>query len=172
MVNEATWRKQEKFAFSRSHTDSEVPLSLSFRIREKWMQEPQGKVLLVDGDLARGERLSGRLTDLGFEVRFADNGATGLLQLHAHCPDVVVIAAELPILDGCRMLRALRSQPQTCDIPAILLTEGSSHRELTQGWSAGADLCISRSYEEAELFSMLQRALVGPWRAHIRASIK
>lgn len=125
------------------------------------MQQPRGTVLLVDGDVPRAERLSSRLTSLGFEVRLADNGAMGLLKVHERRPDAVLIAAELPILDGYRMLDALRSQAQTCDIPAILLTEGNSNRELAQGWSAGADLCIPRSHGEAEVVSTLQRALMG-----------
>lgn len=125
------------------------------------MQQQRSTVLLVDGDMPRAERLSSRLTSLGFEVRLADNGATGLLKVHERRPDAVLIAAELPILDGFRMLDALRSQTQTCDIPAILLTEGNSNRELAQGWSAGADLCIPRSHGEAEVLSTLQRALFG-----------
>jgi DNA-binding response OmpR family regulator len=125
------------------------------------MQHEAGLLLLVDGNVHRAERLRGSLVALGFEVRLADNGAVGLLKAHERRPDAALVAAELPILDGYRMLDALRSQPQTCDIPVILLTEGNSNRELVRGWSAGADLCVPCNSGEAEVLVTLRRALMG-----------
>jgi DNA-binding response OmpR family regulator len=125
------------------------------------MHQQKGLLLLVDGDTHRAERLAGRLSNLDFEVRVADNGATGLLQAFERRPAAVIVAADVPILDGYRLLDALQSQPQTCDIPAILITEGCSHAELARGWNAGADLCIPRSHGEADVLATLHRALTG-----------
>ena len=118
-------------------------------------------LLLVDGDITRAERLAHRLSSLDFEIRTADNGATALLMAHERRPEVVVTSAETPILDGYRMLDALRSQPQTCDIPVILITEGNSQGELARAWGSGADLCIPRIQGEADVLATLHRALIG-----------
>jgi PleD family two-component response regulator len=123
------------------------------------MHQRQGLLLLVDGEVKRAERLAKRLDHLDFDVRVADNGATALLMAHETIPDVVISAANLPILDGCRMLDALKSAPETSHIPVLLITEGSSQEEIARGWTAGADLCIPRNQGEADLLATLHRAL-------------
>jgi len=133
-----------------------VPGSEGIRIHQQ-----RGLLLLVDGDVSRAERLAGRLSGTDFDIRIADNGALALLKAHERRPDVVVTSADLPILDGFRMLEALRSQPQTCDVPVILLIDGNSQPDLIRGWNAGADLCIPRVHGEADVLATLHRALTG-----------
>ena len=125
------------------------------------MHQQRRTLLLVDGDIHRAERLAARLSGATFDIRFADNGAVGLLRAHDRHPDAIITAADLPVLDGYRMIDALRSQSQTCGIPVILLTEGNSPSELARGWTSGADLCIPRIGGEAEVGTILNRALPG-----------
>lgn len=115
--------------------------------------------MLVDGEVSRAERLAKRLDHLGFEIQVVGNGATALLQAHEASPDVIISASELPILDGYRMLEALRSKEETSALPVLLITEGSSQEEIARGWMAGADLCIPRNQGEADVLATLHRAL-------------
>ena len=123
------------------------------------MHQRQGLLLLVDGEVKRAERLAKRLEHLEFDIQVADNGATALLKAHETRPDVIISAAELPILDGCRMLEALKCAPETYGIPVLLITDGSSQEEIARGWTAGADLCVPRDQGEADLLATLHRAL-------------
>jgi PleD family two-component response regulator len=123
------------------------------------MHQRKGLMLLVDGEVGRAERLAKRLAHLDFEIRLADNGATALLMAHEERPDVIISAAELPILDGYRMLDALRSKRETHQAPVLLITEGSTQDEIARGWMAGADLCIPRNQGEADVLATLHRAL-------------
>ena len=123
------------------------------------MHQQNGQILLVDGDRARARRLAERLDSLGFEIRTADNGATGLLAAHAEQPDLVVAAAELPVLDGFRLADALRSRPETRGVALVLLTEGSGQEELARAWHVGADLCIPLDHGEADVLATLHRVL-------------
>ena len=125
----------------------------------------QRTVLLVDGDVPRASKLARRLSGLDLDIRVVDNGALGLLQVHQLRPAAVVVDAGAPILDGYRMLDAVRSQPETRQTPVILITEGSSQEELVRGWNTGADLCIPRTHGEADVLATLHRALssVGGW---------
>jgi CheY-like chemotaxis protein len=125
------------------------------------MHQHRGLLLLVDGEVNRAERLAKRLAHLEFDIQVADDGATALLQVHRLHPDVVVSATDLPILDGYRMLEAIRSRPETRDIPVLLITEDSGSETITRGWAAGADLCIPRSQGEADVLATLHRALSG-----------
>jgi len=99
-------------------------------------------ILLVDGNTDRAAKLATAMHHLDRRVEVARNGATGLLRAHETRPDLIVVAGRMPVLDGYRMVDALRSEPQTSDVPVILITEGSTHEELARGWSAGADFCI------------------------------
>jgi PleD family two-component response regulator len=128
-------------------------------IEEVKMHRQQRTALLVDGDHSRAERLAHRLAPLHFQVQFASDGATALLKAHSCRPDVVITAAELPVMDGYLLLEALQSKAETCRIPVILITEGSGQDELARGWKAGADMCVPRSNGEADVVATLHRAL-------------
>src|ERR1051325_3499417 len=82
-----------------------VPAALMIEIGNEGreMHQQRRQLLLVDGDVHRAQRLAGRLSGWDFDVRIAENGATGLLKAHERRPDVVVASADLPILDGFRM---------------------------------------------------------------------
>ncbi|MGV3720238.1 MAG: response regulator [Actinomycetota bacterium] len=123
------------------------------------MHQRRRLLLLVDNELARAERLARRLSHLNYDVQMADNGATGLLKAHEQHPDVVIAAADLPVLDGYRMLEALRSKPQTHEIPVLIMTDGNRQEEVAQAWQAGADLCIPMNQGEADVLATLHRAL-------------
>jgi PleD family two-component response regulator len=123
------------------------------------MHQRRGILLLVDGEVARAERMAKRLAHLGYDIHVADNGATALLKAHELLPDVVISTVDMPILDGYRMLAALRSKPETIDIPVMLITEDSSQETIARGWTAGADLCIPRNQGEADVLATLHRAL-------------
>ena len=128
---------------------------------EEEMHQQRPVLLLVDGDVRRAERLAHRLSHLEFDTRVADNGAMALLKAHETTPDVVVAAAEAPVLNGYLMLEALRSEPRTSRIPVILITETNGQQELARGWKAGADLCVPRDQGEADVLATLHRALSG-----------
>lgn len=124
------------------------------------MHQQRKQVLLVDGDVMRAERLAKRLSHLDFDVQILPNGAEALLTAHEARPDVVVAAADTPVLNGYLMLEAMRSEPRTSSVPVILITPGSGHEELARGWKAGADLCVPRNQGEADVLATLNRALL------------
>lgn len=123
------------------------------------MHQRRAQLLLVDGDINRAERLARRLAGSDLCVHFAENGAQALLKAHELLPDVVVTAAEVPLLDGYRLLDALRKQPPVPHLPVILITEGNTPDEIARGWKAGADLCVPRTMGEPDLLATLHRAL-------------
>lgn len=123
------------------------------------MHQQRGRLLLVDGEAPRAERLAHRLAHLGLHIQIVADGATALLKAHEFKPDAIVADSKAPILNGYRMLEALRDEPATSRIPVILMTEGSGQDELAKGWAAGADLCVPRNQGEADVLATLHRAL-------------
>ena len=80
------------------------------------------RVLLVD-DAAEVRLLLQVLLELdGFTVTSAADGPAGLAAVAAQRPDVVLLDVQLPGLDGPEVLRALRDEPATADLPVVFLT--------------------------------------------------
>jgi CheY-like chemotaxis protein len=127
--------------------------------RGRSMYQQRVTILLVDGNIERVSRFAERLRHLNFQVEVATNGAVGLLKAHESRPDVVVAAAELPILDGYRMTDGLRSKPHTAEVPVILITESGSDEELARGWKCGVDFCLRWDQRDGEVLSALHQVL-------------
>lgn len=116
-------------------------------------------ILLVTGDAERAEALGGLLTERGYAVSITRNGAEGLLAAHAERPSLVVTDAELPVLDGYRMIEVLRDDPATHAVTVVLLTPGDAETELARGWLCGADFCLSHQSALPDLLLMIERLL-------------
>lgn len=123
------------------------------------MKPKHGPVILVDSDSQRAARLSRRLAQPEMDIVIAGDGATGLLQAHERRPSLLVCMPELQVLDGYRLIEAIRCRPETATIPAVLVTEGSGAQELARGWRAGADLCIPLCQGEADMLATLHRLI-------------
>ncbi|MBK8510448.1 MAG: response regulator [Candidatus Competibacter sp.] len=79
-------------------------------------------VLVVDDDPAARELLTRHLEREGFSVTTAASGREGLESIKAHRPLAVLLDVMMPGLDGWHVLRAIRQDPETQDIPVIMQT--------------------------------------------------
>jgi len=78
-------------------------------------------LLVEDNDLNR-DMLSRRLEKMGYQVILAVNGQEGVEMARLHCPDLVLMDINIPVLDGWEAVRLLKNAPDTCAIPVIALT--------------------------------------------------
>ncbi|MBK8509368.1 MAG: response regulator [Candidatus Competibacteraceae bacterium] len=93
--------------------------------REGKSTAPKSKVpsvLVVDDDPAARELLTRHLEREGFSVTTAASGREGLESIKAHRPLAVLLDVLMPGLDGWHVLRAIRQDPETQDIPVIMQT--------------------------------------------------
>ena len=80
------------------------------------------RVLCVEDNAENLMMLQRRLTRRGFEVTISMNGAECVEWAKTLQPEVIIMDLNLPGLDGCEATRRLKSQPETKDIPIIVLT--------------------------------------------------
>ncbi len=80
------------------------------------------KVLLIDDDEVARYLLKGLLTDTRYEVLEAQDGSEGLRLAALERPDVIVLDMDMPDLNGFEVLRALRAEDATRNIPVIIHT--------------------------------------------------
>ena len=96
-----------------------------------------GRILVVDDAMENIQILHGALQD-EHEVLFALDGAKALELARAQRPDLILLDAVMPGLDGYAVLAALRGAADTWDIPVIFVTALKSPEDETRALDAGA----------------------------------
>jgi putative two-component system response regulator len=97
------------------------------------------EVVLVIDDTAENLALISEMLRGEFKVKVAPGGARGLQLAQASTPpDLILLDIMMPEMDGYEVLRQLRADPRTRDIPVIFLTAMSSVEEERRGLELGA----------------------------------
>ncbi|MEZ4595299.1 MAG: response regulator, partial [Chloroflexota bacterium] len=118
-------------------------------------------VLVVDDNTAVRMVLTDFLTMAYPTARIlqAENGAKGLALAQAEQPDVVLMDAEMPVLDGYAAAQQLRQAQDTRTIPIIAISSGASNNELVKGLRSLADSSLPKPFTADELFQTVATVL-------------
>ena len=121
-------------------------------------QQPLRRVLIVDDEPSVREMLAIALKMAGFEVSEADNASTALNQVASSLPDVMLIDWMMPQVSGLELCRRLRRNPDTANIPLILLTARGEEEAKITGLEV-ADDYITKPFSPRELVARLKAIL-------------
>ncbi len=97
------------------------------------------RILCVEDNADNLMMLQRRLTRRGFEVTISMNGAESVEWAKTLQPDVIVMDLNLPGVDGWEATRRLKNQPETKDIPIIVLTADPKEKSRAKALTAGCD---------------------------------
>ena len=97
------------------------------------------QVLVIEDDTDARSNIVEILRSDGFEVLEAIDGESGVESALAHLPDVILCDIVMPIWDGYEVLKRLRDEHTTAQIPFIFLTGKESRSEQRRGMCLGAD---------------------------------
>jgi len=96
------------------------------------------KVLLVEDDQMIVDMYKLRLEEDGFTVIITDKGSEALEIAGKEKPDIILLDIILPEIDGFAILRSLKAESSTKDIPVLLLTNLSQETDQQKGIQLGA----------------------------------
>ncbi len=114
-------------------------------------------VLVIDNSAAIRRYVSALLSEAGYQVREAMDGASGLAALEEAPPDAVLLDIEMPGMSGLDILRSSSIQSRLFSI--ILFTTHSSLEQIAAGLDLGADDYVVKPFQEIELLARIRAAI-------------
>jgi PAS domain S-box-containing protein len=119
---------------------------------------PIPKIILADDNADMRDYIQ-RLLSQHYEVEAVADGVAALSAVHRHPPDLILTDVMMPNLDGFSVLRSLRADEQTRDIPIILLSARAGEEARIEGLSAGADDYLVKPFSARELLARVEATL-------------
>lgn len=114
------------------------------------------KVLVVDDDEDNRLLLTYQLLQLvTCSVLSAEDGETALTIAHTSQPDLILLDMMMPGLDGFEVVRRLRQDPKTQEIPVIAVTAMARSQDQDLALQAGCDDFLPKPYELEHLAALL-----------------
>ena len=117
-------------------------------------------VLIVDGDAVAAERAAGLLRAEGWHVAIETTpreAAKHMSRLGA--PDLLLLEAELPQMNGFEFLQRLRANHRVRETPVVILASRATRADLARAFESGADGYITKSIDDAALMAALRKLL-------------
>lgn len=120
-------------------------------------------VLIAEDNEANIETLSTFLDVLGYRYVVATNGMEAIEEVHRHCPSLILMDLEMPVMDGLEATRRLRSDPDVliAGIPVIVVTAKAMSGDLDRALAAGADEYLSKPVDLKQLAELIRKYITG-----------
>lgn len=116
-------------------------------------------VLVVDDEPMTQNLMRMMLEPVGFTVSSAMDGVEALEKVKEQVPDIMILDVMMPKMDGYDVCRALRSQPQTADLPIMMFSGKTSFSAEQEGLSAGANCYRTKPISRSDLLDTLHTLL-------------
>ncbi len=107
--------------------------------------EQKTKVLVIEDEPALRDIYSTKLRMEGFEVLEAVDGIEGLDSALQHSPAIILLDVVLPIKDGFEVLKDLKMNSKTKEIPVVILSNLGQEYEVKRGMALGAVAFLTKA---------------------------
>ena len=114
-------------------------------------------ILLIEDDKSISGFITTSLERNGYRVTSALNGKEGLSLAASLCPDVILLDLGLPDIDGCEILKQIRSW--NSNIPIIILSARTKEQDKVSALDLGADDYLTKPFGTAELMARIRTSM-------------
>ena len=123
------------------------------------MAEDSYRILIVDDQPDNIATIRDILGNNTFTLFVAQNGEEALHKIKKINPDLILLDALMPVMDGFEVARVVKNDPQMKLIPIIMITALDSVQDRVKGLEAGVDDFISRPFNIFELKARINNLL-------------
>ncbi len=116
-------------------------------------------ILIVDDSPTEIHVLKGILSKQGYSVLVAENGEAGVEEARASKPDLILMDVVMPGLNGFQATRQLNRDPDTSEIPVILVTTKDQETDRAWGLRQGAREYVVKPVNADELVAKIKTLL-------------
>lgn len=117
------------------------------------------RILVTDDDREIRELLQNLLEMQGYEVLTAADGMAAITSVTKYKPDLMVLDVSMPRMSGFQTCQTIRRMKGYNEIPVIFLTAKKSEQDKQFGARIGADVYLTKPYNQNELLYSIAKLL-------------
>ncbi len=119
-------------------------------------------ILIIEDDPEAARILELSLKREQYKITIALNGTQGLVAVQTQSPDLVLLDLMMPDIDGYEVLRRVRANPLTAELPIIIVSARTHDADKRMAAQLGANGYLTKPYRRADLLNMIQACLPKP----------
>lgn len=119
------------------------------------------KILVVDDEKDIAESVKILLSEKGFKVVIANNGAEAVKKAKAEKPDMIVMDLMMPEMNGFDACKMLKADNETAHTPVLVLTAQQLGKDLEDAFAAGANDYVIKPFSNERLLEKVEKLLSG-----------
>ena len=117
------------------------------------------KILIIEDEPGQILMLGTRLKAVGYKIVSAGDGEEGLKMVSTENPDLILLDIILPKIDGYKVCKSVKENPDIAKIPIIMITAAGVKDLEEKCKAAGADALIRKPYECTDLVKKIKDLL-------------
>jgi two-component system OmpR family response regulator len=119
------------------------------------------KILVVEDNFATRTMLETTLELEGYDVVGLANGSLVAGELTGILPALVILDVMMPDIDGFTVLKRIRENDSTRELPVLMLTALDDVDSTWQGWTGGCDYYMNKPFDTEDLLSVVHNLASG-----------
>jgi two-component system cell cycle response regulator DivK len=117
------------------------------------------RILVVEDTEDNRQIVRDLLTSAGYELIEAVDGEEGVAMVQTHCPDLILMDLQLPVVDGYEATRRIRAVPELARVPIIAVTSYALSGDEAKARAAGCDWYVAKPFSPRQLLAKVREFL-------------
>ena len=120
---------------------------------------PESHLLIVEDEVEIAELIEFHARRDGFQTKVAHSGRTALEIIPRDQPDLVILDLMLPDVDGLEVLRRLRRNEETANLPVLIVSAKGDESDVVAGIELGADDYVTKPFSPRILMARIKNIM-------------
>jgi two-component system cell cycle response regulator DivK len=117
------------------------------------------RILVVEDTEDNRQIMRDLLSNAGYDMIEAQDGAAGVAMAQSHRPDLILMDIQLPVLDGYEATRRIKADPALKHIPIIAVTSYALSGDEAKTQAAGCDGYVAKPFSPRQLLLKVREYL-------------